>query len=174
MIFSRAANHIQKYWSQIFSIMLPSIQHPMQWCQAEFQAKPGLWRLTIPSGTIYIALIYIGRDWQEEDDQPNYSQDNKGKFRWRPPAERKYLQHVQCNSLFPISHLAVICCVTGIPSYYDMNLLRECLQTCLSKHTWMQLRHHRYALECLGARRDEGLAVKTNGEIPWAVHTVPE
>ena len=81
-------------------------------------------------------LNYIGHDRQQEDDQPNDSHHDEGKFRRRPPAKRKYLQHVQRNSLFPIpiSHLAVICCVTNIPSYYNMNLLRECLQACLETY----------------------------------------
>ena len=51
---------------------------------------------------------------------------DEGKFRWKSPAKRKYLQHVQRNSLSLISYVAVICCFTSIPSYYDINLLHEC------------------------------------------------
>ena len=125
MTFSMAANHIHMYSSPIFSMVLPSTQHPMQRCQAEFLAEPGSRRPTIPDGTIYVALNHIGHGQQAKDDQPNDGQHDEGTRR-RPPAKRNYLQRVQRNSLSPISYIAVICCVTSIPSYYDMNLLDEC------------------------------------------------
>ena len=134
MIFNIAANHIQMYSSPICSIVLRSIQHPMQRRQAEFQAKQSPRRLTIPRGTIYVALNYIRDDQQDEDNKPDYSQHDEGKFRWRPPAKRKYLQHVHSNSLSAISHIAVIFCVNDIPTYYEMNLLGEYLQTCLETY----------------------------------------
>ena len=104
---------------------------PMQWCQTEFQAEPGPQQLTILYGTIYLPWTTLGTANRMRMISQTIANMKGANFGGNLKRSTSTCNVCNANSLSPISHIAVIFCIDATPSYYDMNTLRGCLQTCL-------------------------------------------